>query len=231
MQRTGCRSLPQHNDPAQSSSTRHCSSTVQAQATAVHMASTPRTFHVVSLRRLPDVSSFTASFICCSKSSITSSISSQPSGGCLPFSLQRHRESSAVGGGSGWRQRRAARSTRGGSTDGLDAVSGTPGAGCRGPSGCGRPASAAGRPTLHRSAQGGLPRDVLPAADRRHCARGPAAPLAASPVCSPLAELCVEQAAAMGRAVGSNATAAKRAGLLAPLHLPAGGAAAACRCR
>lgn len=47
-----------------------------------------RTFQVVSLRRLPAVSSFTASRICCSKSSITSSISSHPSGAVLFFSLR-----------------------------------------------------------------------------------------------------------------------------------------------
>ena len=67
-----------------------------------------RTFHVVSLRRLPDVSSFTASFICCSKSSTTSSISSHPSGGCLPFSLR------APGGGRGSEGGRAAAGSGGG---------------------------------------------------------------------------------------------------------------------
>lgn len=67
-----------------------------------------RTFHVVSLRRLPAVSSFTASFICCSKSSTTSSISSHPSGGCLPLSLQTGRRSWAGAAVSGRRQQAAA---------------------------------------------------------------------------------------------------------------------------
>lgn len=132
---------------------------------------------------------------------------------------------------SGRRQRAAAKAgpleARSGSTDGLEAAPRAPGACCRGASGCGRPASAAGRPTLHRRAQGGLPRGVLPATDRRHCARGPAAPLEASPVCSPLVGLRLEQAAAMRRAVGSKPTAASGRACCHPLHLPAGGAAAA----
>ena len=46
-------------------------------------------FHVDSALRLPSCSSFTASFICCSKSSITSSMSSHPSGSFLFLSRLR----------------------------------------------------------------------------------------------------------------------------------------------
>ena len=70
-----------------------------------------RTFQVVSLRRLPEVSSFTASRICCSKSSITSSISSHPSGAVLFFSLR----SSGLGAERCERQRQRQRGSGGGS--------------------------------------------------------------------------------------------------------------------
>jgi hypothetical protein len=46
-------------------------------------------FQVSSVLRLPSWSSFTASFICCSKSSTTSSMSSKPSGGRLFLSFLR----------------------------------------------------------------------------------------------------------------------------------------------
>jgi hypothetical protein len=53
-------------------------------------------FHVASFLRLPSCSSFTASFICCSKSSTTSSIWDQPSGAFLALSLRRSDDMAAA---------------------------------------------------------------------------------------------------------------------------------------